>query len=166
MQERGLLKNSCYVISLREKLAIHFRRAVLIPYLILRYKLRRFIETEIKTPGDIARKYVRDYEAGKILNTLGIKERDAAAAIKAVTYMHNLTHPLGEITEMAPGRSVRVESHCPFARFLSRERCRDIISGPAFTGLCEAINPSLVHTHTTYLSAGDDACDLVFELRD
>ena len=31
--------------------------------------------------------------------------------------------------------------------------------------LCEAVQPDLVHTHTTYLSAGDDACDLAFELQ-
>ena len=165
MQERGLLRNACYVIPMQEKLRIHTRRLVLIPYLILRYKMRRLIPTEMKAPGDVVRKYVRDYEAGGVLKTLGIQERDAAAAVKAATYMHNLTHPIGEIAEMTPQRSKRIERHCPFAKLLSPAQCKDLISGPAFRGLCEAIHPDLVHSHTTYLSAGDDACDLAFELR-
>lgn len=166
MQERALLRNACYVIPMREKLRMHARRFVLIPYLILRYWMRRFIPTDMEIPGDVVRKYVRDYEAEKVLRALGIEERDAAAAVKAATYMHNLTHPIGEITEMTPRRSERVEKHCPYARFLSPARCRDLISGPAFRGLCEAIHPNLVHTHTTYLSGGEDACDLAFEWRE
>jgi len=166
MHERALLRNACYVIPMREKLRMHARRFVLIPYLILRYWMRRFIPTDMEIPGDVVRKYVRDYEAEKVLRALGIEERDAAAAVKAATYMHNLTHPIGEITEMTPRRSERVEKHCPYARFLSPARCRDLISGPAFRGLCEAIHPNLVHTHTTYLSGGEDACDLAFEWRE
>jgi hypothetical protein len=165
MEERELLRNACYVIPMREKLSIHARRFVLIPYLILRYRLRRLIPTDMKAPGDVVRKYVRDYEAGRVLKALGIEERDAAAAVKAATYMHNLTHPIGEVTEMSPQRSERVERHCPFARILSPAQCKDLISGPAFRGLCEAIHPDLVHTHTTYLSAGEEACDLCFELK-
>lgn len=166
MQERALLRNSCYVIPLRERSSHHLRRVALISYSIVRYRMKRFIKTDMTCPGDIVYKYVRDYEAGKILELLGIKERDATAAIKAVTYMHNLTHPLGEITEMTPERSVRVEKHCPFAKFLSPEICRNIVSGPAFKGLCEAINPKLVHTHTNYLSGGDEICDLVFQMKE
>jgi hypothetical protein len=166
MGERGLLRNSCYVITMREKLRLHTRRFVLIPYLILRYRLRKYIPTEMKDPGDVVRTYVRDYEARTILESLGIRERDATAAVKVATYMHNLTHPIGEITQMTPQRSERVEKHCPFARLFSPAQCRDLISGPAFRGLCEAIHPKLVHTHTTYLSGGDAACDLGFELRE
>jgi len=166
MAERDLLRNSCYVLPLRERLGVHIRRFVLIPYLMLRYKMRRFIRTDMETPGDVARKYVRDYEAGRILRALAIEERNATTAIKALTYMHNLTHPLGEITEMTPERSVRIERHCPYARWLSRDKCRELISGPAFTGLCEAIHPNLIHTHTKYLSGGDDMCDLTFELKE
>jgi hypothetical protein len=165
MQERDLLKNSCYVIPLREKASIFARRIVFIPYLILRYRMRKFIPTDMENAGDVVRKYVRDYEAEKVLRTLGIKERNATAAIKAATYMHNLTHPLGEITEMTPKKCMRVEKHCPFARYFSPGACRDLISGPAFRGLCEAINPNLVHTHTKYLSRGEDCCDLTFELK-
>jgi len=88
--------------------------------------------------------YVRDYEAEKVLQALGIEERDATAAVKASTYMHNLTHPLGEITEMTPQKSMRVEKYCPFAGLLSPGTCKELISGPAFRGLCEAINPNLV----------------------
>ena len=166
MKERGLLKNSCYVIPMREKLNVHMRRFVLIPYLSLRYLLRKFITTDMEYSGDVVRKYVRDYEAKRTLRALGIEERDATAAIKALTYMHNLTHPLGEITEMTPQRSKRVEKHCPFARFLSPAKCKDLISGPAFKGLCEAIHPNLIHMHTNYLSGGDDCCELAFELRE
>lgn len=166
MKERELLRNSCYVVPMREKLRIHARRFVWIPYLILRYRLRRYIPTDMQGPGDVVRKYIREHEAERVLEILGIQERDAAAAVKAATYMHNLTHPIGEIVEMTPERSKRVERHCPFARILSPAQCRDLISGPAFRGLCEAIHPNLVHIHTTYLSAGDDDCDLAFELRE
>jgi hypothetical protein len=151
---------------MRERVSMFARRIVLIPYLILRYKMRRFIPTDMENPGDVVRKYIRDYEAEKVLRALGIEERDAAAAVKASTYMHNLTHPLGEITEMTPDRSMRVEKYCPFARHFSPDTCKNLISGPAFRGLCEAINPNLVHTHTQYLSGGDDCCDLAFELKD
>jgi len=166
MQERDLLKNSCYVIPMRERVSMFAMRLVLIPYLILRYKMRRLIPADMENAGDVVRKYVRDFEAEKVLRALGIEERDATAAVKASTYMHNLTHPLGEITEMTPQRSVRVEKHCPFAKRFSPDTCKDLISGPAFRGLCEAINPNLVHTHTKYLSGGDDCCDLSFELKD
>jgi hypothetical protein len=166
VKERTLLNNACYVIPIREKLIMHARRLVLIPYLILRYKMRRFIPTDMENPGDVVRKYVRDYEAEKVLRALGIEERDSTAAVKATTYMHNLTHPLGEITEMTLQRSMRIEKHCPFARHLSPDTCKDLLSGPAFRGLCEAIHPNLVHTHTKYLSGGDDCCDLAFELKD
>ena len=118
------------------------------------------------SPGDIMYTYVKDHEASGLLKRLAIKERDATAAVKVATYMHNLTHPLGEITELTPHRSVRIEKHCPGARSLSRETCRDVISGPAFRGLCEAINPKLVHKHTRYLSGGDECCDIVFELEE
>ncbi len=166
MKERDLLKNSCYAIPMREKISMFARRIVLIPYLILRYKMRRFIPTDMENSGDVVRKYIREYEAEKILRALGIKERDATAAVKASTYMHNLTHPLGEVTEMTPQRSMRIEKYCPFAKHFSPDTCKDLISGPAFRGLCEAINPNLVHAHTKYLSGGDDCCDLTFELKD
>ena len=165
MEERTLLTNSCFVIPVREKLEILTRRFILIPYLFFRYKMRRLIPTKLTEPGDVLRTYVRDYEARRVLTNLGIEERDATAAIKVATYMHNLTHPIGRITEMTPERSVRVEEHCPFARFLTPETCRNIISGPAFKGVCEAIHPHLTHAHATYLSGGDDCCDLVFERR-
>lgn len=166
MEERGLLKNSCYVIPVGEKLNVHARRFALISYLTFRYLLRGLIPTDMEKPGDVVRTYVRDHEAKRTLRALGIEERDATAAIKVLTYMHNLTHPLGEITEMTPRRSVRIEKHCPFARFLSPDTCRELISGPAFKGLCEAIHPNLVHLHTKYLSGGDDCCDLTFEIRE
>jgi hypothetical protein len=166
MAERDVLKNSCYVIPMREKLSVHLRRLVLIPYLTLRYLLRRVIPTDMENSGDVVRTYVREYEAKRTLRALGIEERDATAAIKVLTYMHNLTHPLGEITEMTPQKSMRVERHCPFARFLSPETCKNLISGPAFKGLCEAIHPAMMHTHTSYLSGGDDCCDLAFEVKD
>jgi hypothetical protein len=132
---------------------------------MLRYKLRRYISTDLQQLGDVVRIYVRDHEAERILKNLGIQERDACAAVKAATYMHNLTHPLGEITEMSPQRSVRVEKHCPYSRFLNPQICRDLVSGPAFGGLCEAIHPGLVHSHTTYLSGTDKSCDLTFEMK-
>ena len=165
MEERHLYKDVCYVIPLREKLGVHLLRLVMIPYLILRYKMRKFIPTDMESSSDVVRKFVRDYEAKRTLRALGIKERDATAAIKVLTYMHNLTHPLGEITEMTPQRSVRIERHCPFSKILSPDKCKNWISGPAFKGLCEAIDPDLVHSHTTYLSAGDDGCDLTFEMK-
>lgn len=165
MQERLLLRNACYVIPLRERLAVHLRRLVFLPYLALRYRLRRVFPTKLTQPGDVVRVYVRDYEAHRILRTLGIRDRDATAAVKVATYLHNLTHPLGDIPEMSPQRSVRLEKHCPYARFLKPEICKDLVSGPAFRGLCEAIHPDLVHVHTRYLSAGDDCCDLTFEMK-
>jgi hypothetical protein len=165
MQERPLLLNACYVIPLRERLAVHLRRLVVLPYLALRYRLRRLFPTNLARPGDVVRVFMRDYEAPKILQTLGIRERDATAAVKVATYLHNITHPLGEITEMTATRSVRTERHCPYARFLKPEICRDLVSGPAFQGLCEAIHPDLVHLHTKYLSGGDDCCDITFELK-
>ena len=165
MNERVVLKNSCYVIPLREKAYFFAMRLVLIPYLILRYKLRRFLPTDMEGPGDVARTYIRDYEARKVLKALGIDDRDATAAVKVASYMHNLTNPLGEITELTPERSMRVEKYCPFAKRFSPETCKDLVSGPAFRGLCEAINPNLVHSHTNYLSGGDDCCDLCFELK-
>jgi len=63
--ERALLKNSCYVIPIGERLRIFALRLVLIPYLILRYKMRRFIPTDMENSGDVVRKYIRDYEAEK-----------------------------------------------------------------------------------------------------
>ena len=122
MTERALLKNSCYVIPMRERMYIFALRLVLIPYLILRYKLRRFIPTDMENSGDVVRKYVRDYEAEKVLKALGIEERDATAAVKAAAYMHNLTHPLGEITEMTPQKSMRVEKYSPLPNAFPRTR--------------------------------------------
>jgi hypothetical protein len=165
MEERTLLTNSCFVIPMRERLGILIRRVVFIPYLFFRYKMRRLLPTNMTEPGDVLRSYVRDHEAGRVLANLGIRERDATAAVKVATYMHNLTHPIGRITEMEPERSVRVEEHCPFSRFLAPEICRNIISGPAFEGVCEAIHPDLTHAHGSYLSGGEDCCDLVFEQR-
>ncbi|MBN2027174.1 MAG: hypothetical protein JW854_10500 [Actinobacteria bacterium] len=163
-KERRLYDNQAYLISTQEKMTLLARRLATIPYLILRYWLRGLIPTDMKEPGDIMRKYIRDYEAEIILERLGVVERDAAAAMKALTYMHNLTTK-GEITEMTSHRCVRRESHCPAAGFLTQGFCRDILSGPAFRGLCEAINPDLEHIHTTYLSGGDDVCELIFEMR-
>ncbi|MDY6795448.1 MAG: hypothetical protein SWK76_09260 [Actinomycetota bacterium] len=37
------------------------------------------------------RKYMRDYEARFVLDALDIEERDAMAAVKALTYANNLT---------------------------------------------------------------------------
>lgn len=165
MNERVLLKNSCYVIPFPEKLAIHFKRVFWILYLLLRYTLRCLIRTDMKELGDVVRIYVRDHEAEQILKKLGIQERDATAAVKAATYMHNLTHPVGEITEMAPRRSVRIEKYCPYAKYLNPHLCRDVISGPAFRGLCEAIHPDLAHSHAMYLSGGDENCTLIFEMK-
>lgn len=162
-KERRLYKNQTYLIPAREKVAIFARRLTIIPYFILRYWLRGLIPTDMEEPGDVMRKYIRDHEAEMILDRLGVEERDATAAMKALTYMHNLTTK-GEITEMTPGRCVRRESYCPGARFLTPEFCKNILSGPAFRGLCEAINPELEHIHTTYLSGGDEVCELIFEL--
>ena len=166
MEERALLKNSCYVIPMREKLGIQTKRFFTILYLTFRYMMRKLIPTDMEKPGDVVRIYVRDYESKRTLKALGIEERDAAAAIKVLSYMHNLTHPLGEITEMTPQKSMRVEKHCPFAKFMSPDKCKNLISGPAFTGLCEAIHPDLIHIHTKYLSDGDDCCDLAFEMKE
>ncbi|MEW6553732.1 MAG: hypothetical protein AB1384_05550 [Actinomycetota bacterium] len=163
-KERRLNDNQAYLISTQEKVTILARRLVTIPYLILRYWLRGLIPTDMREPGDIMRKYIRDYEAEMILERLGVVERDATAAMKALTYMHNLTTK-GEIVEMTTHRCVRRESHCPAAGFLNKGFCRDILSGPAFRGLCEAINPDLEHIHTSYLSGGDDVCELIFEMR-
>jgi hypothetical protein len=162
-KERRLYGNQTYLIPAREKISIFARRLTVIPYLTLRYWLRGFIPTDMKEPGDIMHKYIRDYEAEMILDRLGVEERDATAAMKALTYMHNLTTK-GEITEMTPERCTRREIYCPGAKFLTPEFCRDVLSGPAFRGLCEAINPDLEHIHTTYLSGGDDVCELIFEL--
>lgn len=165
VNERPLFQNACYAIPLRERLSVHFRRLVFLPSLALRYRLRRFLPTNLMRPGDVVRVYIRDYEAPRILQILGIRDRDATAAVKVATYLHNITHPLGEITEMTVTKSVRMERHCPYARFLKPEICRDLVSGPAFQGLCEAIHPDLVHLHTKYLSGGDEYCDLTFELK-
>ena len=102
MAERALLTNSCHVIPMRERAYFFGMRLALIPYLILRYKLRRLIPTDMEHSGDVVRKYIRDYEAEKVLKALGIEERDATAAVKVASYMHNLTNPLGEITELTP----------------------------------------------------------------
>jgi len=165
MEERILLKNTCYVISIGEKLRFFSMRLMLIPYLIFRYKMRKWIPTKMKEPGDVGRTYARDYEAKRILKILGIKERDATAAVKVASYMHNLTNPIGQIEQMTPERSLRREKYCPAMKFLSPETCKNIVSGPVFLGVCEAINPNLAHVHTKYLSGGDECCDLTFELR-
>jgi hypothetical protein len=162
-KERRLYMNQTYLIPAQEKISIFARRLIIIPYLILRYWLRGLIPTDMEEPGDVMRKYIRDYETEMILERLGVEERDATAAMKVLTYMHNLT-TRGEITEMTPGRCARRESYCPGAKFLTPGFCRDILSGPAFRGLCEAVNPELEHIHTTYLSGGDDVCELIFEL--
>jgi hypothetical protein len=66
---------------------------------------------------------------------------------------------------MSPVRSVRVEKYCPAAKLLNSHLCKNVISGPTFLGLCEAIHPDLVHSHEMYLSGGDECCTLIFEMK-
>ena len=166
MEKRQIIRRDYYKIPLCEKLIIFVRRLLFLPYYFLRYSLRRFIKTDYTCLADVFKMYFRDYELQKVINILGINERDTTAAVKVLTYMHTLTGVIGEITEMTPKRSVRVESHCPSAKLFSQKFCEETLSVPSFSEISKAINPNIVHTHETFLSGGDCSCKLVFELKE
>jgi hypothetical protein len=165
MSERPMISRDYYRIPIWEKITIFGRRLLILPCYILLYKTRRLIPLGLDRPQDIVERYFPKWELGVILKRLGLVESDASTAIKVLTYLHTLTGVVGSVTEMSSERAVRVETHCPAARLLTREFCRDVISCPAFSAIGKAINADLVHTHETFLSGGDDTCTLIFEVR-
>ncbi len=164
--ERPLMRRDYYDVPFSERFFFYGRRLLLLPYLHLLHKLRKVVGSDMENRPDVFVKYFRDYELKRIIDKLGIGENDAIAAVKVLTYIHTLSGVRGEITEMTPRRSVRIEKHCPAAKYLTRKFCRDTLSFPTFCALSRAINPKLVHTHESFLSGGDDTCELVFELKE
>ncbi len=101
-----------------------------------------------------------------VLKELDIKERDAIAAVKVLSYFHAITGTSGEVTEATPHRAVRIERECPCSTVWDHEFCSKVGSIPAIEGICAAINPKLVFSHPKFLNRGDDYCEMVFELKD
>jgi hypothetical protein len=102
----------------------------------------------------------------RVLKELDIKERDAIAAVKVLSYFHAITGTSGEVTEATPRRAVRIERACPCSDVWDHEFCSKVGSIPAIEGMCAAINPKLIFSHPKFLNRGDDYCEMVFELRD
>lgn len=165
MSERTLHENRYYKISLREKIILFGMRFTILPYLTLRYKLRRWIPTDLASGADVFQRYIPKHELPLVMKWLNLKGDDAITAIKALTYFHTLTGVTGEIVEMTPERAVRVETACPAAKYVDQDFCQNTMSCPAFTAVAQTINPDLIHRHDLYLSGGDDSCTMIFEMK-
>ncbi|MCX7710980.1 MAG: hypothetical protein N2484_14170 [Clostridia bacterium] len=164
MPERPLIKRHYYKIPLNEKFYIFSKRATILVYYLIRFKLRKIIPSEFKKETDVYQKYFPLHELNYVKRKLGIEKDDAMAAVKLLTYFHTLTGVIGQIIEMTPERAVRIESYCPAYNKFSKEFCSEVMSYPVFCSICRVLNPRITHTHETYLSGGDDTCKLVFEL--
>ena len=103
------------------------------------------------------------YERSKeIIEKLGIKEKDASAAMKVLTFAHR---DLGEVVEDTPKKAARHERYCThWQKWGTRGCC--LISNSSCRGMCDAVNPDLVVKHEKLISEGDEYCRIVFELEE
>jgi len=101
-----------------------------------------------------------------LLKKLNIKERDAIAAVKVLTYFHAISGTSGEVVEATPKRAVRIERSCPCSEDWDVDFCSKVTSIPAMQGICEAISPKLTCSHPKFIRRGDDRCEMVFEMKE
>jgi hypothetical protein len=127
--------------------------------------VKRFGPEVIDVLGETSRELTKK-GTENLLKELGIKERDAIAAVKVISYFHALTGTSGEIIEATPSRAVRIERACPCSDVWDYEFCSKVTSVPAIEGMCAAINPKIKFSHPKFINRGDDCCELVFELKE
>lgn len=162
---REIITRSYYHIPWNEKARLYASRLFILGGMILRQKLNRIIPYRLKTAREVFECYFPKYELAYVKEKLGIEGTDTMSAVKLLTYFHTLTGVIGEITEMSPERSVRIEHYCPLQKNVTKEFCSSVLSYPTFCAICHELNPKIEHQHTDYLSGGDDVCRLVFELK-
>jgi hypothetical protein len=102
----------------------------------------------------------------KLLEPLvGTYEKNAKGATQMLRDAHQLQMCTGEIVESSPKRAVLREYKCACHGGWDLELCSRL-SPDACDLICKMLNPKLKAYHTTYLNAGDDYCEIVFELED
>ena len=114
--------------------------------------------------GNVSREFAYT-RYSKIINQLGIKEQNAIAAVKLISYVHTIGGIKGEVIEASPEKSVRIERECPMKDIYTYEMCKNIISLPALQGICKALGGNVVVSHPKYMARGDDVCEFVFEMK-
>ena len=114
--------------------------------------------------GNVSREFAYT-RYSKIINQLGIKEQNAIAAVKLISYVHTIGGIKGEVIEASPEKSVRIERECPMKDIYTYEMCKNIVSLPALQGICKALGGNLVVSHPKYMPRGDDVCEFVFEMK-
>ena len=114
--------------------------------------------------GNVSREFAYS-RYSKIINHLGIKEQNAIAAVKLISYVHTIGGIKGEVIEASPEKSVRIERECPMKNIYTYEMCKNIVSLPALEGICKAVGGNLVVSHPKYMPRGDDVCEFVFEMK-
>jgi len=114
--------------------------------------------------GNVSREFAYT-RYSKIINQLGIKEQNAIAAVKLISYVHTIGGIKGEVIEASPEKSVRIERECPMKDIYTYEMCKNIVSLPALQGICKALGGKVVVSHPKYMPRGDDVCEFVFEMK-
>jgi hypothetical protein len=112
---------------------------------------------------EMARKYVA--RALKNFHIVGNDCRTVAAYFKLVDKIVFDTD--FEILEDTPRRVIlRGSSGCPLSNNPREELCKEICDGGQGHELvaCEIINPQIKFSNLKLMSAGDDSCDMLFEL--
>jgi len=92
-------------------------------------------------------------------------ENNAKGVAELVRMFHELEGLQGEIVESSKKRAVIRERICPSQNNLPGDWCK-MVSPAVMDMVCELINPKLTSYHTSYLTAGDNYCEIIIELRD
>lgn len=114
--------------------------------------------------GNVSREFAYA-RYSKIINQLGIKEQNAIAAVKLISYVHTIGGIKGEVIEASPEKSIRIERECPMKDIYTYEICKNIVSLPVLQGICKAVGGNLVASHPKYMPKGDGVCEFLFEMK-
>lgn len=139
-----------------------------VPYLSFAFLCKFFIDRFGDEGLDLLRNVMGKMvieDSNEVIKALEIKERDAIAAARVLSYIHDCCGVQGEIIEAAPGRAIRIETFCPLKDDLNREWSEKVISLPMISLIAKCVNPNIVISHPKYLCGGDDRCEVIFELR-
>jgi len=148
--------------------------------------LKKRLDVEGKTRGTVIRvlteAFVKEYGEGAVavaakahaemgrpllerLMNKNALPRDARGAAQLLTMLHTMGGVEGEVIESTPQRAVRRERKCPFQDVWPADMCRRF-SPAIMEVICQVVSPRLTTHHTSYLSAGDPTCDIVFEMKE
>ncbi|MBI2916691.1 MAG: hypothetical protein HYY01_01745 [Chloroflexi bacterium] len=148
--------------------------------------LRKRLDSEARMRGTVIRAlteaFVRAYGPGALavaarahaemsrplLERLMAKNalpRDARGAVQLLTMLHTMGGVEGEVADSTPMRATRRERKCPFQDVWTADMCRQF-SPAIMEVICRVVGPGLTTFHTSYLSAGDPTCDIVFEMQE